>query len=660
MPGRYRLTLFGGFGLERPDGTPVALATRKTRLLLAYLALNPGRAHPRETLATLLWGEHGEAQARGSLRQSLAALRRSLAPALAADRDTVCLLADALEVDALDFDRLAEGGAAELAAAAALAVGPLLEGLGGGSAELEAWLRTERDLRRTRLAGVLRRLLALQEGGGATMAALATVERLLALDPLDEAAHRAAMRLHAGRGEWGRGLERFAVCRGLLQTELGVAPEPATLALRDLLLRREAPAAAPPERVPAAPPAEPPADRPTLAVLRFAELGGDHGERWFADGITADIITELSRFRTVTVIAAGTASAGSGGADLPGIGRALGVRYLLEGSIRRDAGRIRMAVRLVEAATGRHVWAERYDRPEGDVFALQDELARHIVTAASQRVAEAELAAARRKPPRDLRAYELFLRGNAISDSMTAAAQAEALAFFEQARQADPDYARAYTGIAAIHAMRPMVAGMGRPAGPDLDAALAAARAALARDPDDARVHYMLAWVHLLRQEFEPSRRACEMALRLNPNDPTILIHGAWNRAAGGDLEGALELAEAALRLSPMHPEWYHFYVGRIHYLRRRHDLAAAHIEALTEPGPRYLAWQAANRGQRGEAAAARAAGQAFLEAVRTGWRGAPVGDEGLVAWLVGSTPLRRTEDRDYFREGLRRAGLPA
>jgi tetratricopeptide (TPR) repeat protein len=209
--------------------------------------------------------------------------------------------------------------------------------------------------------------------------------------------------------------------------------------------------------------------------------------------------------------------------------------------------------------------------------------------------------------------------------------------------------------------MRPLVAGMGLPPGPDLDKALEAARAALARDPDDARVHYMLAWVHLLRHEFDASRRECELALRLNPNDPTILIHGAWNRAAGGALEGALELADAAMRLNPLHPEWYAWYVGRIHFLARRHELAATHLEALTEPGPRYIAWRAANRGQLGDLDGARAAGEAFLGAARQGWRGDPrVGPEALVGWLLETTPLRRAEDRAYLREGLRRAGLPA
>ena len=147
---------------------------------------------------------------------------------------------------------------------------------------------------------------------------------------------------------------------------------------------------------------------------------------------------------------------------------------------------------------------------------------------------------------------------------------------------------------------------------------------------------------------------------RRSPVRRPILIHGAWNRAAGGDLEGALDLAEAALRVNPLHPEWYHWYIGRIQYLRRRHDAAAGHLEALTEPGPRYLAWRAANRAQRGETEAARAAAQGLLEATRRSWRGDRVGGEGLVGWLIESTPLQRAEDRDYFREGLRRAGLPA
>src|SRR5262249_49025938 len=152
--------------------------------------------------------------------------------------------------------------------------------------------------------------------------------------------------------------------------------------------------------------------------------------------------------------------------------------------LQRAGARIRVAVRLLEATTGRHVWAERYDRPEGDLFDLQDEVAQSIVTAVSLRVTDAELSAARRKPPPDLRVYELFLRGNALSDVMNMPAQAEALSFFEQARAADPDYARAYSGIAIVQAAMPTIAAMGQPPALHLSRALEAAKAALERDPD--------------------------------------------------------------------------------------------------------------------------------------------------------------------------------
>ena len=166
-------------------------------------------------------------------------------------------------------------------------------------------------------------------------------------------------------------------------------------------------------------------DKPAVAVLPFDNLSGDPEQAYFSDGITEDVITELSRFRELLVIARNSSFAFRGKAtDVREIGRALGAGYVVEGSVRRAGTRVRITAQLVDAATGAHLWAERYDRPLEDVFAIQDEIARGIVAIVATRVLEEREIAARRRPPRDVRAYDLFLQGYRLADTDPPEAQA--------------------------------------------------------------------------------------------------------------------------------------------------------------------------------------------------------------------------------------------
>src|SRR4051794_17049856 len=242
----------------------------------------------------------------------------------------------------------------------------------------------------------------------------------------------------------------------------------------------------------AAAPLSPP-DKPAVAVLPFDNLSGDPEQAYFSDGITEDIITELCRFRELLVIARNSSFAFRGKAvDVREIGRALGAGYVVEGSVRCAGERVRITAQLIDAAMGAHLWAERWDRPLDDVFAVQDEIARGIVATVAARVLEASEVAARRRPPRDVRAYDLFLQGYRLSDTYTPEAQARAKDLFERARQVDPTFARAYTGLAFNHYMRASYIGIGVRHEEDRDRteALRLAEEALALDPNDPRVHY--------------------------------------------------------------------------------------------------------------------------------------------------------------------------
>jgi DNA-binding SARP family transcriptional activator/predicted ATPase len=248
MP-RLNLALFGGFQGRLDASAPLTLPTRKAQALLAFLALPPGRSHPREKLASLLWGGVPESQARRGVRQSLFTLRKAMAgepPALLIDGATVVLNPAAVDVDVVDFERqVAEGTPVALERAAALYRGELLEGLALQEAPFEEWLLAERERLRELALEALAKLLRHQRTTGATEAALQTALRLLALDPLQEPVHRVVMRLYVQLGRRASALRQYQICVGILQRQLSVDPETTTKQLyREILRQRPSPTAA--------------------------------------------------------------------------------------------------------------------------------------------------------------------------------------------------------------------------------------------------------------------------------------------------------------------------------------------------------------------------------------------------------------------------------
>src|SRR5262245_48825969 len=262
---RLNLRLLGDFQARLGSGPPLRLRTRKTQALLAYLASPPGQAHSREKLASLLWGDQSQPQARSRLRGSLFVLRRVLGsatpPCLALGSETVALNIDAVDVDAVTFARLVEGGNPEaLARAVDLYRGDFLEGFAFRGALFEDWLMDERERLRELAVEVLAKLLAHQRSAGPAEAVLQTALRLLAVDPLQESVHRTLMRLYAELGRRGAALRQYQLCVSVLQRELRVEPEAATRQLYQEILRH-----GPSERIPEG-------DSPPYAALRRRPL----------------------------------------------------------------------------------------------------------------------------------------------------------------------------------------------------------------------------------------------------------------------------------------------------------------------------------------------------------------------------------------------------
>lgn len=413
----------------------------------------------------------------------------------------------------------------------------------------------------------------------------------------------------------------------------------------------------------------PSADKPAVAVLPFENMSGDPEQIYFSDGITEDIITELSRFHELMVIARNSSFSFRGKSmDARDIGRSLGVRYLVEGSVRRAGGRVRITAQLVDAASGAHFWVERYDRALEDVFAVQEEISQSIVATVAQRIIQDSEFAARRRQPEDIRAYDLFLQGNRLSDVFTPEAQARAQALFQGALQIDPGFARAHTGLAWICLNRSVENNVGVPRAKDQDRidALRQAEEALAKDPNDPRVHAVFGYMCLMWRDFDRAERHMDLARAMNPNDPLIQIFWAWMQSCLGKPKQALPAAEVAFRLNPCHPNWYNYYHSHILFGLGRYREAADLLERLIADAPvrrhpRYLALRAAACSHLGRIEEAQRCASASIASVGKCWRGDPAaGPRQYVDWLVDTLYLRRDEDAERLREGLRRAGLPA
>ncbi len=392
------------------------------------------------------------------------------------------------------------------------------------------------------------------------------------------------------------------------------------------------------------------AAKPSIAVLPFVNMSGDPEQEFFADGLTEDIITELSRFRDLLVISRNSAFVHKGRAvKAQDVAREFGVHYVVEGSVRKAGGRVRVTVQLIDAEADRHIWAERYDRELEDIFAIQDEVTAAIVATLPGRVEAAAHDRAKRKPTDSMVAYECVLAGKVLHHRSTREDNAEALRLLERAIALDPNYAHA-------HAWKACVLGQGWVYGwcGDRDATanqvVEELQIALALDDNDSDVHRILAAVNLvLYGEHEGAMYHQERALSLNPNNDLIVVQQGELLTWLGRPEDGIEWIRKAMRLNPYHPERFWNHLGRAYYVARHYAEAVEAFSRITRPDHTHHAFLAAALAQMGDETAATAHAQ---EVVR---REPTFSVEGYLATLH----YKREADREHHREGLLKAGLP-
>ena len=401
-------------------------------------------------------------------------------------------------------------------------------------------------------------------------------------------------------------------------------------------------------------------ERPSIAVLPFTNMSADPEQEYFSDGITEDIITELSRFRSLLVVARHSAFAFKGRkVGIREVGRELNVRYVVEGSVRKAGNRVRVTAQLIEAESDNHVWAERYDRDLEDIFAIQDELVRAIASTVGGRIEAVDKRRASKLNSASVPAFDLCLKAQALQDRNTKEAYDEAEGYLRRAIEIDPDMAHAYHQLSLVNFWRWFVHWSDSP-DETLDEAYSLAKKAVALDETDGMVHAHLCMLHIYRREFEEGGLRIEQALRLNPNDAKVLgIHGNYLIAIGESAR-AIEQLDALRELNPIEPTW-------ITRLRAIACMSAGHYEdaisllkSRESPGNLARGWLIACLAHAGRVEEAREMLEEFLRVSELEMVDFP--GRSLAAWRKAwrGMPYKNREDAERFFDGLREAGLSA
>ena len=398
-------------------------------------------------------------------------------------------------------------------------------------------------------------------------------------------------------------------------------------------------------------------DKPSIAVLPFANLSSDPGQGYLADGIVEDIITELSRFSELFVIARNSSFQYKGKAtDVRQIGRELGVRYVLEGSVRRAGDHVRIAAQLIEAVSGGHRWAERYDREMKDIFGVQDEVVRTIVAVLAAQVNKAEAEHTLLKAPANWQAYDYYMRAADTFTSFWSSLQAQDLyrvrALLEQAVQIDPHYGRAYALLSGI-----LMTAWTNPLDDDYLNPVAFNRAyelagkAVQLDPNLPQAHAQLGSVLVHEHQHEASLAEFERAAALNPNftdwyEPAVLVYA-------GEALRAIQVGKSYMRLDPFYPALAPGFLGFAHYMLTQYSEALAMLRESVSRAPNWRGghiWLAATYARLGQLASAQREAEQVMRI-----------DPGYTIQRTqrSLSAFKSPNDAEHLFEGLRMAGLP-
>ena len=390
-------------------------------------------------------------------------------------------------------------------------------------------------------------------------------------------------------------------------------------------------------------------EMPSIAVLPFENMSSDPEQEYFSDGITDDIITEISRIPEVMVISRNSTFTYKGkAAKVQDVCRDLGVRYVLEGSVRKAGERVRINAQLIDGRSGGHLWAERYDRALEDIFAVQDDVTEKIVRALEVKLIGGAAALQAREHSHDPEAYDCVLRGREQYRLFSTDSNAAARELYERAIALDPDYAEPYAGLAETYVQEWFMG-----AEPTLDRAFELAQQATARDPNLPLVQEALSTVHLFKKQHAESIATAQRWIDLEPSNADAYATLAGAMHFSGDNEEVIALVEKAMRLNPFYPFYYPHYIGLANMAMRRFDEAVVALKRAVVRNPEALwphVFLAACYGHLGETTQA----GAQLAEVRR------INPEFSISSLLRLLPYKSRADVDLLIDGLRKAGLSA
>ena len=651
-------------------------AGRKTRALLAAVALAGPRPALRGRLAELLWSRRPEEQARASLRQEIHRLQDTLEPAkaeiLQITRDHLSLRPGVVWVDVDEVMRATVSQPASLS----LLDGDLLEDLDGIDPTFDMWLTTERERLRDHGRGVAEALLRERMEPDATIPA---AQRLLQIDRAHEGAWRALMRAHAERGERGMAIQAYDRCRAVLADLLDAAPSAET---QKLLTEIRGPSsnrlpARPPAPEPAAaappPPPEPVAedadDEPGEArepgfarggahvgVLPMQCIGLSEEEAYLGPGLADEITTALSRFRWLFVVASGSLTRfAQDNRDAAAIRRAFGIDFLLDGTVQRSRNKVRITIRVLDLRAGNQiVWARRFDRQTNDLLTLQDEIAAEVVAQIDPEILLIEAKRSASRPRVDATAYDLVLRSIPLMTRMEKESFRQAGEYLKQAIALEPDFPAGHAWYAYWHIF---LVGQAweEDAGETMRRAGEYAERAIVLDPFDARALTIAGHVRaFLHHSLREAASLHDRALELNPNLAMAWALSAVTHAYMGNLEEAETRGNRYKALSPLDPHAFFLDTAFviIHLLRRDYQTVVTTGRAVTQLNPSF------SGAYKPYLAALGYLGQKQEAATVLG-RLLAIEPDFTIERFLARTPIERDEDRAHYSEGLRLAGAP-
>ena len=590
-----QIQLFGEFSVRDAEGNDIAIAGAKTQGLVAFLALTMEMPPSRDRLISLFWGDRFTEQARQSLRQAVAKLRRifeaaGLPDVVIADPGRIGLNQDQVSVDVESFLKLAQQtDPSATAAAVELLKGPLLEGFYGQQSEFEDWLASERQRVAELSSQVMERAASQASQKGDVRRALEIARRVAELDPWSDSAQTPLIRILAQKGDRAAAVQHFNAYERTLREELGIGPGPDLAKLVDQVKgegffpEATEPAHPAPER-------KKPVrfgGRTAVAISQFTWLASETDQSFLVEGIVEDVGTKLARFSWLDVKAASTEDASNPAPDAD---------YLLRGSLRSQSNRYRLTVQLVDPTDGRYLWVERFDRQTDDLFGLQDEISDTIVGSLEAVLERLAGRGAREVAFEETHAWDCYHRGLAIQYEFDATTNGEAQRYFRRAITLDPNFGLAYARlsyaivISVIYLEAANVEDL-------LDEALTLARHAARLEPNDAVARFALGRAHLARGEYSDSIAQLRISTELNPSMAQAHCGLGDSMAYSGDLENALGCFEEAVRISPTDPyRWAFLSYGAMAFLFRGDFEDAEDWAAKAEAVPNSHYWPTAIR----------------------------------------------------------------